>query len=321
MKLISRTLSLSLGFPLFISGILGNLLNVRLFWMNRQNSCTFLLLCSSASNCIVLVCGLLDSILLTGLEIDWSHGSHLWCRSRRALNQAFWLISLSCTCLASVERYLITSRHEKYRKLSRSSLAQWSVAFFVLLWSCHAVPYAIFTDLALYVDANNGTGWVCVFAPNSMFANYRNYFSLPFLFGLFPCVLLSVMGFLTYQNISSLGCAHGRRAAQLNLTKLLLVQIPLVVLPSSPFIIFTIYKEITKHVVRSTEQMMIEDLSSTVLMLLFYITYTWPFFVFFISSKTFRQDTKQMITCHWRLLHSGNRVGSIPTRTTTAAAK
>lgn len=320
-KFITRLIDLGVGFPLFISGVVGNLLNIRLFWANHRNSCAFLLMCSSISNCVVLVCGLLNTILLDGLDIDWSQGSHLWCKCRLALNQTFWLISLSCLCLAAIERYLISSRNEKYRRFSHISLARLAIIFLVLVWSCHAIPYAIFSELIEQRMPNNMTTWMCLFTPNSIFTHYRIYFSLPFLFCIVPCTLLSIMGYLTYRNISSLRSVKGRQSAQTHLTKLLLVQTPLVILPSSPFVILMIYAEITSTNIKSQEQIAIENLSSTVSMVFFYITYSWSFFIFFFSSKTFRQDVHLIFTGHCRLPQHVNRVFTVPVQTTSGTLK
>ncbi|CAF3980522.1 unnamed protein product, partial [Rotaria sp. Silwood1] len=114
---IISSITIYVGIPIFLSGTLGNILNVRLLWRTRYNPCAFIFLVSSLINCIVLFYGLFTRILGIGFHLDWSITNRIWCKTRATLTQSSFLISLTCICLASIDRFFASCRQEKYRKL------------------------------------------------------------------------------------------------------------------------------------------------------------------------------------------------------------
>ena len=67
----------------------------------------------SIFNCIVLFDVLFDDlltrILSVGFDLDWSNRNVIWCKTRIALTQTSFLISLRCFCLSSIDQYLVNS--------------------------------------------------------------------------------------------------------------------------------------------------------------------------------------------------------------------
>ncbi|CAF2131931.1 unnamed protein product [Rotaria magnacalcarata] len=119
---LAKLANIYLDLSIFIGGTLGNLLH-NFLRPNRRNSCVFLFLFSSLMNCIALFYGLFARILSDGFDSYWSTINRIWCKSRVALTPTTFLISLTCICLASMNRFFASCRQEKYRKFTGSNFA------------------------------------------------------------------------------------------------------------------------------------------------------------------------------------------------------
>ncbi|CAF3998039.1 unnamed protein product [Rotaria sordida] len=284
-----RSITIYAGFPIFIGGILGNLLNVRFLWRTRHNPCGFIFLIASFINCIVLFYGLLTRILSIGFNLDWSTTNRIWCKTRLAFTQASTSISLSCICLATIDRFLVSCRQDKYRKLSKLSTARLAIIIIIIFWFGHSVPYLVYAELLPSLT----TGLIsCSFIPNKEFTNYRMYITLPIYTGLFPSLILVIIGIMTYKNINTLQINRQRQLLQKQLTSMMLMQIPILLFTILPYIAFTEYTLLTTTMIKSQDKKNIENLFANIFPLIFYITFACPFFVFFASSKSFRQEAK-----------------------------
>lgn len=280
------------GFPLFICGTLGNLLNILLIWRTRRNPCAFLFLVSSFVNCIALFYGLFTRILSVGFYLDWSSTNRAWCKTRTAFSQASFLISLTCTCLASIDRFLISCRQNKYRKLSRLSIAMYAVTITIIFWLSLAIPF--FLNVELLKDIRTGLV-TCSLVPGGIFPHYIRYFSFPVYYGVLPTTVLTITGVLTYINTSKLQIVRQRQALQRRLTVMMLTQIPIILLATVPYVIFTEYSMFTTTMMKSAKQVEIELVLTNVFSITSYTPFACPFFVFLISSKSFREEAKLLL--------------------------
>ncbi|CAF1400770.1 unnamed protein product, partial [Rotaria sp. Silwood1] len=180
---VANSITIYLGLPIFIFGTSGNLLNIRLLWRTRRNPCAFIFLVISFINCIVLFYGLFTKILSVNFHVDWFTTNLIWCKTRALFGQASFLISLTCTCLASIDRFLVSCRQEKYRKLSRLSIATWAIILIIIFWLALFLPFAVHTELV----QNLLTGLLsCTYVGNQAFVNYQIYFAFPIYYGLLP---------------------------------------------------------------------------------------------------------------------------------------
>ena len=289
-NIIIRRMTMYGGFPIFICGTIGNLLNLILLWETRQNSCGLIFLYSSIINCIVLFYGLFTRILSVGFDLDWSSHNLIWCKTRVAFTQTGFLISLTCLCLSSLDRFLSSCREEKYRKLSCLSLAG--------LTSCSLIP-------------------------NQAFLNYQIYVSLPIYLGAFPAGTLIITGLLTYRNLTKLQNDRQRQLIQKQLTIMMLIQIPVVLCSMLPYVVFITYSSMTSTYPKSAYQRSVESLMTHVVTLLCYMTYACPFYVYLASSKSFRENFKRLICCRKLDFLRNNQIqpySTNRTRTQTATA-
>ncbi|CAF2852679.1 unnamed protein product [Rotaria sp. Silwood2] len=292
-ELIS-SITIYLDLPIFICGTLGNLLNIRLLWRTRQNSCAFIFLALSFINCIVLFYGLFIKILSVGFYLDWSSENLIWCKARAFFGQASFLISLTCTCLASIDRFLVSCRQEKYRKLSRLSIAIWAVILSTIFWLALFIPFAVHAELVK--SAFTGL-FSCTYVGSQAFVTYQTYFAFPVYYGLLPSIILTITGLLTYRNANKLQIGRQRQLVQKQLTKMMLIQIPIILFSTLPYVIFTEYLMSTATMVKSTNKKTVELIITNIVSATCYITFACPFFVFLASSKSFREEAKMFLLC------------------------
>ncbi|CAF3338371.1 unnamed protein product [Rotaria sp. Silwood2] len=289
------------GLPIFICGTLGNLLNIRLLWRTRRNPCAFIFLITSFINCIVLFYGLFTRILSVGFYLDWSTTNRIWCKTRTSFSQASFYISFTCSCLASIDRFLASCRQEKYRKLSRLSTAIWAVSLSIIFWLGLSIPYLVYLEL---LPSSTTGSTSCSLVRNDVFSNYQKYFAFPVYYGLLPSIILTIAGLLTYRNTTKLQIGRQRQVVQKQLTSMMLIQIPIILFSTLSYVIFTEYSTFTATMVKSTDQKAVELVIRNIVSITCYITFACPFFVFLASSKTFREDAKMLFLCQkinlWR---------------------
>mgnify|MGYP002384894795 FL=1 len=117
---ISQELTIYVGIFLLVVGVIGNLINIFMFAKDqklRKASSSFLFIVCSMNNTIYLLFNLTQRILSTGFGIDIH--KYVWlCQLRSYSLTTLTLISFTCYCLASINQFLSTSRHQQLRQLS-----------------------------------------------------------------------------------------------------------------------------------------------------------------------------------------------------------
>lgn len=87
------------GSVLFSFGFSSNLLTIYIFRLTRHTPVTFILIILSIANCISLIVGLLNRVLVAIVGIGPILISPIWCKLRVYIGQASVLFCQSCACL------------------------------------------------------------------------------------------------------------------------------------------------------------------------------------------------------------------------------
>lgn len=132
-----ETMNLYLSLLIFILGIMGNTLNCLVLSRRslRSNPCALYFLTSSIVNLISIVFGLTTRIMASW-HLDPTH-THDWiCKFRvyivfTSRNMSIWLIML-----ASVDRWLLSSRETSHRNLSNLKVAKLGIFVTFILSNC-----------------------------------------------------------------------------------------------------------------------------------------------------------------------------------------
>jgi hypothetical protein len=281
------------GSILFSLGFFGNLITIYLFRSKRHIPVTFILIILSIANCISLIIGLLNRVIVAIVDIDPTLISPIWCKFRVYTGQTSVLFCQSCVCLASINCFLLTNRQLRWRRLVSLSIARLCVIIAGLFWLIHGLFNPILTKLIITKGSKSPT---CSLT-NLIASNYTGFFLRPILIGVFPICILSVFGSLTYQNLKQLH--HRRQFEQQTICKMLLFQMIAYILGTVPYASFYAYQSITTVLyIKSSFEIAEENFVLNFINIIFYTPQASPFYVYYLSSKLFRKQVKNIFVCH-----------------------
>src|ERR1700722_11578888 len=121
----TQQVSIYLGIPILVAGVLGGLFNIIVFLSLRtfrQTSCAFYLTIMSFVNIGSLLTTTLSRIMISGFGIDWTQSSLFYCKLRLFIVQLCALTSLTCMCLATVDQFFATCTNLRWQQWSSSKL-------------------------------------------------------------------------------------------------------------------------------------------------------------------------------------------------------
>lgn len=309
-EIIAHHLMIIGGIFMYFFGSIGNLLNIYVFtiWYrskhtshkcarsNRTSNSSLYLLASSISNLIVIVYPLFTRIMLDGYEYHLTASSVFFvCQFRYFILHIFDLTSLACICLATFDRYLISSRTARLRKLSPTKKqSKYILLFVVCLFTIHSIP-----NLKYYHVSRQG---YCAISSHVYLYYYLYSFQI-FLHGIFPIVFLSIFGTLTFRQLKTINrrkslCRNSHIDRQLS-RMILLISIA-IVLSSIPYCIEQSYYVLFNNNNRSATPFFF--LYHVTCSILFYTNPVSSFYIYYVSTRNFRAQVNQIICCR-RTVH------------------
>ena len=181
----------------FILGAIGNVMNIIVFCCLK----TYLSLVTSSFLATASFAGQLYLTFSPGLEslskwigYDIPSRNLQFCKSTWYIKNVSIQVSLTCLCLSSIDRYLMTSRSARRRELmtlNRAHLIIIIICFVV--WAGAAILYAIYSrNIPLFN--------LCL--PSYSFAAMVTYLNLVLAIFL-PVTIMSVFGLLTWKNLGN----------------------------------------------------------------------------------------------------------------------
>ncbi|CAF1331159.1 unnamed protein product [Adineta steineri] len=289
---ISQQITIYVGCFLLIAGLIGNGINVLIFSSvrtYRTTPCTFYFLIAAIDNIIYLITNLIFRIVSGGFGIDLTRTSLSWCKLRAYLVIALTLLSFTCSCLASIDQFLVTSRSAHLRRLSNIKWTHRIALIAIIVCCCFGIPQLVFYDISPITKT-------CVNS-NAAYAIYVSIYVLS-LTCVIPVVILVVFGYLTYRSIH-LTRVLAEQQADHQLAKMTLIQVVLVVIAITPYGINNVYGLITSGISKDANRLAIESFASIIFILLTYTNYVGSCYMFLISSRRFRREIKARIF-FWR---------------------
>lgn len=280
------------GSILFSLGFSGNLITIYLFRSMRHIPVTFILIILSIANCISLIVGLLNRVAVAIVDIDPTLISPVWCKLRVYTGQTSVLFCQSCACLASINCFLLTNRQLRWRRHVSLFKARLCIIIAGLFWLMHGLFNPFLTELIIMKDKSPTCSLTSLIA-----SNYTGFFLRPILIGIFPICTLSIFGTLTYQNLKQL--SHRRQFEQQTVCKMLLFQMIAYVSGTLPYASFYAYQSITTAMyIKSSLENAEENYILNFINIIFYMPQASPFYVYYLSSKFFRKQVKDIFSCH-----------------------
>ncbi|UJR34268.1 hypothetical protein I4U23_021672 [Adineta vaga] len=312
----ARQLMIIAGIIMLIFGSIGNLLNIYVFiiWcrprttstdhhhVNQTNNSSLYLLASSISNLIVILYPLLTRIIFDGFNYLVSPNQVIiLCQLRFFILHTFDLISLTYFCMATFDRYLITSRNAHLRNLSTTKHRTIQIILIIfLLFSLHNIPVAIFFHVSPTGHCDiSSTGYL-----------YYYLYAIQILFhGIIPIIFLSIFGTLTFQHLKKLQI-HGHLNVDKQLSRMLLLMSTAIIISSIPYCIEQIYYVMFSR--NNTEPSSLFFLLHVISSILFYTYPVSSYYIYFISTPHFRHEIKRLFRCNQHIhLRIHNQIHTI----------
>ncbi|CAF1036333.1 unnamed protein product [Rotaria sp. Silwood1] len=293
----TQQISIYLGIPILIGGILGGILNIIVFLSLqtfRESSCAFFLTIMSFVNIGQLITGLLSRVMISGFGVDWTETSIFYCKFRISCLQFCALTSYTCMCLATIDQLLATSLQPRWQQCLNLKKAYRLCAMFFFIWLLHSIPSLIWYNLSLSVR----TGKIGCVITNSIFQQYFTYVYLLILAGILPIIINITFGSIAYCNVRQIPYRTiplVRRELDKQLTTMVLVQVV--------FKVFVIVPYITVLCVINTANLLSSSINITQLTfanfvtgIMYYLYFATPFYIYISVSKRFRQQFIHVIS-------------------------
>lgn len=295
---------LSIGILVF--GFLGNLLNCLTFSQRtlRLNSCAAFFLASSITNLIVLISGVMVR-LLAGWRIDLTETISWICKLRIFVLYVSRTIACWLITMATIDRWLLSSKNVVLRQLSTLKNAQHSIIMVIL------IAILIYIEIFYCVDANQLNAPVKCTAISPVCQSVNDLF-LIFLIVIIPSTLMFIFGLMTIANLrksqlrsvqptttiirSYIGSIDTQekqcrsKKTDRNLLKMLCMQVVLLTLFALPQAIHNAYSAIIRGQPRSAIHNAWSSFILNIFFLLSYVTNGMPFYIYTLTGgKVFRE--------------------------------
>ncbi|CAF2586892.1 unnamed protein product [Rotaria sp. Silwood2] len=299
---IAHKIMIIFGIIMCIFGLIGNFLNICVFaiWSrsrkksNRYNNCnrtsnsSLYLFASSFANLIIIIYPLFTRILFDGYQYRVTKTNVIiLCKLRYYILHTFDLISLTCICMATFDRYLLSSRKVRLRQMSTErQRTKLIILFIIILVGSHSIP------LIIYYNVSNIGQCIIVSVRYSYYYLYVFQISLH---GIIPISFLSIFGLLTFRQLRII--TKHNPSNHLNgdrqLARMLLLMSIAIILSSIPNCIEQIYDVLVAddNYEYSSKFFLYHVISS----ILYYTNPVTSFYVFYISTPNFRIQVRNLV--------------------------
>jgi hypothetical protein len=306
------------AFPILLAlGALGNLFCIVIFLQKhqRRSSCSSYLIAAAVFSTIGISSGVGTYTYVSYQSIDPFTVSSALCRIRGYTTQTFSILYRSMVLLTCADRFACTSTRPIMRSFCRPKIALKISDAVTIFWMVASIHLPIFQTIR-----NNQC---------TIFGSYGLFFSIYqiCLIGLIFPILMSVLGFLIFQNLKEVRARvqpiqgnnnvqqNALRNRDLDFIKLTLAEVSCVFALNFLYPINLFYNMLTSNISdKSLNRIQIEAfvdfVSRTVL---FHFSSCLPFYLYLITSKSFRLEVKRVILKVWKILVQGRTNAGLPT--------
>ncbi|CAF2486959.1 unnamed protein product [Rotaria sp. Silwood2] len=301
-KLPIISLQLNRIVPIFqiTLGTFGNILNILIFTRRslRNNPCSLYFLASSINNIFVLYVATLTRLLSSGWKIDPSNTNIILCKLRIFFVYSSLALIQWFMVLASIDRYLSSCQNARYRQMSNVPIARKAIGLIILI-----IALAHFHTFIWWSVDYIGSKTYC----NIFIYDYEITFQVFFLIltCALPPVLMTLFGILTIFNVRKLRTQvtplnndtrnERIRSKDRQLIIMLLIQILVTILCTLPFSVVNITSMIFQYLITLSDYGdAINTFYSNIGRLINYFNPVVGFYIYTLSSRTFRNEMKCM---------------------------
>ena len=288
---------------MMVLGITGNLLILILFNRQRHNACSIYLVSSAVTNLLYLPSTAFLKLFPVAYN-DGSLGTLIFCKFSFGLPGFLAQVAKTILIWACIDRYMMTSRRASFRAFSTPKRAKYLVFFTYIFWLVAACHPFIFLTISNSLCTQGG-----------VYAVFYTFYTILFI-GLVPSVILIVFACLTHRNMKQLRTRVqpiNQGAGQTNhiiqrrdrdLLVLVIAEVIVYIITTAPFPVVLLEIFISAYVlpVKNLSYFLTEIFALNVSFFLLYIFSAVPFYIYMVSSASFRRDFQQLMTVGCRKL-------------------
>lgn len=291
---ISEQITKYAGIFLYVLCLFGTGMNILTFMRQIYSirPCSLYLLVASVFDFVQLNLAPLSNILQYGFHYNWTIPSIAFCKTKSYINFVFGVMSATLTTLASIDRYILSSRDSEKWKYCTRPIAVRSIQFTAVFWSIVSIP--IIFCYTRFSHSSHNEQLICSSPSGDFICLFIQIVYICIFNGFLHPIVMMVFGSLTCTNIHHLrrrSLLKSDRIQQINyqLTSMLVLQLVKSSFSSLPYSIFNCYLLITRNMQKSLLYQAKENLVNQIFYLLFWSNYT-SFFVYMYSSDIFRKQ-------------------------------
>jgi hypothetical protein len=294
------------GYPsCMVLGNIGNVFIVIIFSRQRQNACAIYLISSAVVNTIYLTFISIATIF-TLYYPNSTTQSIIFCKIYTFILNFVGQVPKTFILLACIDRFLITSHRASFRAFSTPKRAKHLIFFSCIFWSL----FVIYTPIMTTVVNGQCTTY-------GVYSTIYSVYSLIFV-SLIPTIILAIFGYLTYrslrqmhnrvqpvaQNTINANNSIQRRDRDQDLLIVVIAEVITYVVTTALFALIQLEMMISQYAMpnKSSQYSQIEFGILNIGYLLLSVNSAASFYTYLISSKSFRRDSKQLITNTYRKL-------------------
>ncbi|UJR19882.1 hypothetical protein I4U23_023015 [Adineta vaga] len=302
---------------LIVIGTVGNLLNIFVFIrlkILRQMPNSIFMIGSFIGSLILLWSSRVPRCILNLTGIDPLVGSIVYCKIRWLFGRWGLNMPFTCICLASIDRFLITSRNVRYRRYFTLQRAYIMVITFSLVYLAICIPDAIYYSV-----------YSCIASAKdrAMYKDFITYFNL-IVTNILSMTVLGTFGLLTWYNLWSTR-GVGRNHLQHQVNKMMVIEFTMAFITTLPNFTYNIYSQATQSIVKSQLRLAQDSFWSTVSVIISFTIHIGTFYMYMIVSPAYRRNVRTAL-CFKKQNHistqqiqiqngrTGQTIGTIATR-------
>jgi hypothetical protein len=227
----------------------------------RRTPCSFYFLVGSIINIIYILINLITRIVTAANGFDLTQTSLIWCKARAFFAGSLAGISLTCSCLATIDQFLVTSTSVHVRRYSNIRWTHRILIIVFIVWCIHGMFAPFFYNITSIRCAST----------NTVYADYATIYVVVIL-SVIPISIMIVFGCLTYRNLRQ-RIVLAEQHADRQLTQMILIQVVLIIVSLTPYGTNSTYRLITNNINKNVDRQVTENLITTIVTMISYLYY------------------------------------------------
>ncbi|CAF1194649.1 unnamed protein product [Adineta steineri] len=286
-----------------ILGDIGNIFIIIIFSQQHRNACSLYLVTAAICNNFYLTFSCIVQYF-PFYYLDETVRAFILCKIRYYVPILIAQIAKTMMVFACIDRYMITSNRATFRALSTIKRAKYLIVFSVIFW--------------LLVLSHIAVGSTIINGQCGQFGIYATIYSIFIIIvaGSIPPIVMSVCGYLTYRNMRRLRVriqpvVNNTNEGNVNIRQrdrdLLIIVINeifvyVIMISLYPLILLEIIISNNTMSSKSAQYLQIETFIIIIASFLSSVNSAAPFYIYIVSSKSFRRDFIQLIKHSYRKL-------------------